>query len=276
VTVTDNVLIVEDEVDWCAIYERAARRHGISTVRIAHDLAGAETLLDEMKFSVAFVDIGLDVYDDRNIDGLRVMEKIRSLQDETSIIVVTGRSGRDVLPIARDALKKYDAFDTVGKVPLEPADISRLLVDGLAAYQKGAGRPAPVNETLAGARTPWEWDDQMLRATGIDGGSTALYRFLERLFGRFLPVVAPIDDAGVTVDAAAAVAHGEYWSRGVGGAVAVLFGPDDAMAAVTKDAEDGREVVGSYPVGPLLNEASAGTVRGAVYALTERRRDGYA
>ena len=82
------------------------------TVKVAEDLAEATALIDEMQFAVAFVDIGLDVANDRNIDGLRVMDKIRSAHDETSIVVVTGRSGQDVLPIAKDAVRRYGAHDS--------------------------------------------------------------------------------------------------------------------------------------------------------------------
>lgn len=35
VTTINNVLIVEDEDDWCAIYERTARREGVSTIKVA-------------------------------------------------------------------------------------------------------------------------------------------------------------------------------------------------------------------------------------------------
>src|SRR5215468_432306 len=103
--ITENVLIVDDEEDWCQIYERAARRQGLSVIEVARNLQQARALLDTMAYAVAFVDIGLDVADDRNIDGLRVMETIRELGDETSILVVTGRIGADVVPITRDAIK---------------------------------------------------------------------------------------------------------------------------------------------------------------------------
>ena len=131
-----NVLIVEDEDEWRKIYERIVSfQFPEQTIKIAKDLAGAERLIDSTKFAVAFVDVGLDITDDHNVDGLRVMQKIRDTGDETSIVVVTGRSGQDVLSIARDAIKKYDAYDTIGKGSIEPSDIKRLLNGGLQAYR---------------------------------------------------------------------------------------------------------------------------------------------
>jgi len=113
-TAARNLLIVEDEPEWCEIYADVAKREGVNSVKIAEDLAQAAALVDEIQFAVAFIDIGLDVGDDRNIDGLRVMDKIRSVKDETSIIVVTGRSGTDVLSI-RDSIMRYNAHRIVGK-----------------------------------------------------------------------------------------------------------------------------------------------------------------
>jgi ActR/RegA family two-component response regulator len=121
-TIGDNLLIVEDDDDWSAIYRRAARSEGLTTVRVAKDLSQLDDALREMTFAVALVDIGLDVADDRNVDGLLALERVRKLGDDTSLIVVTGRSGRDVLPITRDALKKYEAFDAIGLDP--PSEFS--------------------------------------------------------------------------------------------------------------------------------------------------------
>jgi len=71
---TRNLLIVEDDPEWCDIYTRAAAREGMHTVKVATDLTRAAALINELQFAVAFIDIGLDVADDRNIDGLRVMD----------------------------------------------------------------------------------------------------------------------------------------------------------------------------------------------------------
>lgn len=271
---SDSVLIVEDEVDWRAIYERAAKRQGFTTVKTAGDLESAVILLDERKFAVAFVDIGLNIDDDRNVDGLRVMERIRALGDETSIIVVTGRSGADVVSITRDALKKYDAFDAVGKVPIEPADIQRLLVEALKAYKEkeAAGRPA-VQIVLRGAQPPLEWDDHILRLLRISRGAEGLYGFLESLFARFLPVVARPDRSAVVVDSAIGVAHGVYWSRAAGQAVGVVFGQGLGVGTAV---ENHGMLLDANKVGQVLHSATAGEVKGFVYALPELDRHKFA
>lgn len=272
---TERLLIVEDEDDWCAIYERAAKRVGIANIEVAHSRVEAEDRLERMDFAVAFVDIGLDVSDDRNVDGLRVMSKIRELGDRTSIIVVTGRSGRDVLPITRDAIKKYGAFDTVGKVPIEPRDIVMLLRGGVDAYKDAilGARPTRVYEVLRGDLRGWDWDDRMLRATHPTGGLSTLYGFLEALFGQFLPVLPREIGRAVRLHDEARVAFGEYWSRGVGKAVVVCFGGEREMETVVRDARVSRRLFsGSEEVGDILNEHSVGNICGVVFELPRQVR----
>jgi ActR/RegA family two-component response regulator len=274
VTTINNVLIVEDEDDWCAIYERTARREGISTIKVAKTYSEAERLIDAMEFAVAFVDVGLDVSDDRNVDGLRVMEKIRSVGDETSIIVVTGRSGRDVLPIARDAIKKYHAYDAVGKVPLEPRDLRRLLQEGMRAYQKAAtsARPA-VYQVLRGDSPGWKWDEQIMRSTQIGGDARAFYDFLERLFLRFLPAIAWREGEAVRVHDGTRIAYGVFWSRAVGSAVVICFGADREFDAAVEAAQSTGILIGDVQVGAILHTASAVAVHGAVFALSDAKRE---
>lgn len=276
-TTINNVLIVEDEDDWCAIYERTARREGVSTIKVAKTFSEAERLIDAMEFAVAFVDVGLDVSDDRNVDGLRVMEKIRAVGDETSIIVITGRSGRDVLPITRDAIIKYHAYDTVGKVPLEPSDLRRLLQGGMKAYKNSASSERPtVHQVLRGDTPGWKWDDEMMRFTQIRGDVRRLYDFLDRLFLRFLPAIALGKGKAVSVHDASGIAYGVFWSRAVGGAIVTCFGADQEVNKAIESAQStSGALVGDVRAGAVLHTASAGGVHGAVFALSDARRESF-
>ena len=166
--ITVPALVVEDERSWSEVYERALWRVGVDRVEVADTYQSAATAIDAMRFAVAVVDIGLAVDDDRNVDGLRVMEKIRVVGDPTSIIVVTGRSGRDVVPIIRDSIKKFGAYDTIAKNTLVPAElrssstgVSRNTSGPSAATRSGstpryAGRPSRSSGTTDAARCPGE------------------------------------------------------------------------------------------------------------------------
>jgi CheY-like chemotaxis protein len=272
-----NILVVEDEDQWHSLYRRAAGAHGLGdAVKIAKDLATAEQLIEAAKFAVAFVDIGLDISDDRNVDGLRVMEKIRAAGDETSIVVVTGRSGQDALSIARDAMKKYDAYDAVGKSSVKPSDIRRLLEEGLEAYRKAAvvGRRA-ARDALLGAESAMVIDDQVMRATQFRGDVGAFYDFLAELFDQYLPVVPRDDAVRAHIEREMCRVYGEYWSRATGVAVAVCFGARGSLdQAIQADGADSR-LVGKYKVGAPMRRLAGHGIEGAVFELAECRREDF-
>ena len=272
-----NLLIVEDEPEWCDIYASAAEGEGVHAVKIAENLAQAAALVDEMQFAVAFIDIGLDVGDDRNTDGLQVMDKIRSVKDETSIIVVTGRSGTDVLPITRDSIMRYHAHNIAGKGEITPADIEEALKTGLEAFEERNSLSAvPAHTALKGDLESWIWEDQMMRGTSVQEGVQGLHGFLDRLVSEFLPLVPVKPGAAITKDAVTGVMHGAYWSRSVGAAVVVCFADETRAESGIEPAKSGRRLLGIYDVGAPLKEFSAHAVSGAVFALSGASRSSFA
>jgi CheY-like chemotaxis protein len=279
VSAGDNILIVEDEEEWSQVYKRAIEAVGENyTVKIAKDLTAAEDLIGTTKFAVAFVDVGLDVTDDRNVDGLSVMERIRATGDETSIIVVTGRSGQDLLPITRDAIQKYDAYYAVGKRTAEPAELRRLLQGGLEVYRKAveAGSKDAQN-ALRGKSETVSWDDKVERHIGFKGNASEFYRFLNRLVRGYLPVLSKRDGATLDISSTAALVHGVLWSRAVGGAIVVCFGAAPQFDAAVADAEASRRLLATYDVEYPAdrNLKGPGGVKGAVFLSPGYRRDDF-
>jgi CheY-like chemotaxis protein len=274
VGIHENVLIVEDEEEWRGIYARAVGAQGSrQTVKVATDLASAERLIDAAKFAVAFVDIGLDVADDGNVDGVRVMEKIRATDKDTSIVVVTGRSGQDVLQITRDAIKKYGAYDTVGKSTVRPSDIRRLLEGGLEAYRSVAapGRMA-ARDALSGDANPNVWDDRVTRAIGYKGDTGAFYGFLGKLYGEYLPFVPRRDGDRTIVDQERKLVYGGYWSRAIAAAVAICVGASDEFdAAVTAALETLGSDGGVHPI----REMEGPGIKGGVFLMKEHGREAF-
>lgn len=272
-----NLLIVEDEPEWRDIYARAAAREGVHTVKAAKDLAEATALIDEIQFAMAFIDIGLDVGDDRNIDGLQIMDKIRSVKDETSIVVVTGRSGKDVLPITRDSIMRYRAHYILGKVDITPDEIEEQLKTGLKAFEERNSLSAvPAHTVLKGDLESWQWEDQMMRGTSVQGGVRGLHEFLDRLVSEFLPLVPAKPGAAMTKDVATGVMHGTYWSRSIGAAVVICFAATARAELEIEPAKSGQPLLGMYDVGAALSEFSAHGVSGAVFALSGVQRQSFA
>jgi CheY-like chemotaxis protein len=271
---SNAALLVEDERSWSEVYERAARRVGFDAIKAAATYDAAASAVDSVRFAVAIVDIGLRVDDDRNVDGLRVMEKIRAVGDRTGIIVVTGRSGGDVLPIIRDSIKKFNAYDTIAKTTLVPAELRALLGGALREYQLGAvDDKAPLYEALRGDMEQLFWDDMLLGKAVTLGGAAELYRLIESLLGPFVPLL-PGEAGGVRIHEGN-LACGTFWSRGVGMPLVSCFGAPSRVAAALKDVSEEGMLLGRYPVGEMVGEYSSSYARGVIYRLEHRRRSDF-
>jgi len=272
-----SLLIVEDHKDWREFYVRAAQAEGIEIIRIADVLADAESYVEALKFSVAFIDIGLDEKNDQNADGMRVMEKIRALGDQTSIVVVTGRSGRDVLRIAKNVLREYDAYDILAKPDIKPSEIKDLITSGLAKFRERVSEEqATIGDALRGDEPRPYWDDETLRWSGVRDGVHGLYRFLDQLLSAYLPLVPREPSEPLSLDAEVGIAHQAYWSRAIGEAIVVLFGGQVAMADVLGQRRAGEALLGRYAVGERLSDFSGNGVAGAIFALTDAPRGAFA
>jgi ActR/RegA family two-component response regulator len=269
-----NLLIVEDNKEWCDGYLRTASREGFNSIKIAQDLSVARQFIDEMQFAVAFIDVALNVTDDRNVDGLRVMAKIRETGDPTSIVVVTGKIRQDVLSITQ-TIKKYGALDIIRKADIEPQDIRRLLGAGLEAYrQESAAEGLTPVDVLRGVTPAQHWEDQIVRGIPVRDGVAGLKKFLGQLLDEYLPMLPPWSNEPVSVDSETGLAHGAFWSRASGRAVALVFGHESVREESRRSDSSGL-LLGRYSVGPLLKNSTAHGLTGAVFELRDSSREVY-
>jgi ActR/RegA family two-component response regulator len=271
----ENVLIVEDEDEWRGIYERAvSSQRPENTVKVATDLESAEHLIDSAKFAVAFVDVGLDISDDQNVDGLRVMEKIRATGDKTSIVVVTGRSSQDVLDITRDAIMKYGAYYTVRKASVDPAEIRRLLKGGLEEYRSRttSGR-MDARDALRGAADPMKWDYEAIGAADFQGRIDGFYDFLDQLFGEYLPLIPRPGAGHAYIDTENQMIYGSYWSRAIAAGVLICIGAKGKFDHGLEVAFSSADIPGAGGKRAPSKELARQGVKGNVFVIEENRRD---
>jgi len=270
----DSVLVVDDEKSWRDIYEAAAHKVGVSTVRAAATLNDALAEISAKKFSVAVVDIGLDESDDTNIDGLAVLSKIRSVGDETSILVVTGRVGQDLISIISDAIKKYGAQHTMAKSIIEPRSLRTAVEAGLDTYRKTtAGSHLSGYSELRGASDQMIWDDRMMRILGLDARD--LYNFVGKVIGSFMPLAESASGATLGSSKQDGVAHGAFWSRAVGAPIVVLMGREPTVNDVMKDVSDGGRILDTYEVTEVIRTYSESGAMGAVLRLSNNARSDF-
>lgn len=269
----NNVLIVEDEEEWCGVFERAVHAdRQPRTVKVATDQISAEQIIDATKFALAIIDVGLDVSDDRNVDGLNVMGKIRDIGDKTSILVVTGRSGQDALRVARDAIMEYHAYDTVGKSSVVPAKLKELVKQGLDEYkERVTPNRTDAREAIRGDMNPVAWDDQVMRKTGFQGDVIKFYGFLNDLFAEYLPLLPrrqgekepmPTNTASFILE--------EFWSRAIGSAVLIGFGSGNELSKARQAA---LADLGFANSAEPVKELKSHGIEGVVYVVPDRHRE---
>ncbi len=262
-----NVLIVEDEKDWQEIYFRNSQPLHSGAIRATVNLDEAKTAIAEMAFAVAFVDIRLDEDDNENTDGLRVLELLRKTRDHTSAIMVTGKG---TVGITRDALKEFGAYEAMEKAEVEPQLIQKLIAEGTEVRNQLARVEDPAApEVLRGRRTVWDWDSEMLEATGGKGGAEALYQLTEYLAAPLLPLVSGDDGDLMKRQEESGLAMGAFWSRAIGQAVVIGFGQAEPMRAAIEGGEFAR--FADRPVGEVLRERDKAGLVGVVMAQDRPR-----
>jgi ActR/RegA family two-component response regulator len=267
-----NVLVVEDEQEWQGIYMRNTDPLHSGILRTAKDLVETTEAIEEMAFAVAFVDIRLDENDDQNTDGLKVLELLRRSGDHTSAVMLTGYG---TVGITRDALKEFDAYEALEKAEIDPRQIQELVVQGTEERNKLARvEDQEAAAVLRGRRAVWDWDTEMLQATGGKGGAEGLYRHLDYLVSPFLPLVDGADPDRMRMDEQSQLALGTFWSRAVGEAVLIAFGRPETMKAAMDDGRLHNQT--GQPMGQVLREREKGGLAGLVASLPGRERSSFA
>jgi ActR/RegA family two-component response regulator len=267
-----NLLIADGTTEWCDIYERAAAKVGFNKVKVANNLSDAVALIDEVQFSVALLEIGLDIDDDRDLAGLLVMEKIRAAGDETNIVIVTGWRGRDVLPIVRDAIKKYQAYDVLSKATIFPKDLVDIMDSGQRDFETAKAAAPTAAHLVLSANMPLEtWNARILTVADVTGGVKGLHDFVDQLLAPFLPIAASRNEETEILDSSTNVIFGRCWSRPIGRAIAYYFAESKIADKVMKRTKASGSLMEQYEVDEVLDEYSAHGLAGAVFGLTDER-----
>ena len=90
-----NILVVEDRADWQGILYESVLREGY-TPHPATSYEEALNALGTKKFDLAIVDPVLDMGNRFNREGLSVVEKIRKIEPEMPVVIITGSFTRDM------------------------------------------------------------------------------------------------------------------------------------------------------------------------------------
>lgn len=121
-----RILIVDDEANICKILERTLARAGWES-ETAHDGEEALTKISMQAYDLILLDLYMEP-----VDGLQVLERIKQVDPETVVIILTAHGSLDS---AVEALR-LGAFDYLFK-PASPESIQSRVKEGLG-YRKAA------------------------------------------------------------------------------------------------------------------------------------------
>lgn len=107
-----KILIIDDEPDMCWAIEKAMQREGFATISAGGGREGLELFFSE-KPAAVLVDLKMP-----DMDGMEVIKKIREVDSDVPVILITGHGSMDV---AYEALSK----DATGYI-IKPFSMSDL------------------------------------------------------------------------------------------------------------------------------------------------------
>jgi ActR/RegA family two-component response regulator len=265
------VLIVEDTPHYQDIYARAVERQKGLPV-IAHTLERAVMAVKQRAFPVAIVDIRLADRDEKNEDGLKVLQFIRKMADGTNAIVITGYGS---MKIGWEA-HLNSAFATFSKADVALSAIEEAISKAAQKYK----RPFPSEKTRYSEALKerldrsWAWEDRVLRTCAPKGGADGLYRFL----GDFLPDLSPLlqyePKQGCRIVEDRKLAIGIFWSRQIGQPILLAFGRTKPESDQL-DAELVRSFPGIFKLGPSVKETSSNGMYGVARVLQDQGFDSF-
>ncbi len=261
--IVDSVLVVEDEEPWFERHRRLLDALGVKYVWVK-DLDELDQVLDRTEFSVAIIDLCLDVANANDQSGLGAIERIAQISLRTKSILVTGHG---TLSVGREVLKRHGAYDAFEKgAGFDRMALRDAVTSGLVKYaEEWNSTTGPAVSELRGDAEVWEFESRLMAALDPRGGAVTLKTLTDATFRDFMPTKPIREGVGMRVDRESGHAFSDYWSLRVGHAIGLVLESGEAKMgeATLWPAEDSR----------LLRSVSERNIRGRVYELdTPRER----
>ena len=157
-----RLLIADDEEDLVTFLAHRLRKRGID---VTMALSGAEAVsaATELTFDVAVVDLKMP-----DMDGIQVIEQLKSMQPHIEVLMLTGHGGHDTaweagrLQAYRYILKPHDFEDLITLI-IEATEhrrgkMKREFESGLAELMTGSTSPRDIINESEKLRREYEQD----------------------------------------------------------------------------------------------------------------------
>lgn len=230
-----RVLFVEDVDSMRESYLANIRRQNYRADGAAN-LAAAIDAIDKCTYHVAIVDIMLaGPRDTSNRDGLEVLRHIRSLDEGTQTIVLSGQEND--LQLVSDSYAEHKVFSYILKNKVREEGVSFLLQaiqNAVANYPTKSTWNDLVNQ-IAWPIGEALFVSECLRLLEFNGGAGNLLNSLLTSCNPLMPLLVPKQsERALPYDKELDLFRGIFWSKGQGKAVEILVSGKNVSNALEK------------------------------------------
>ena len=263
-----KVLSVEDDKRWQDTIKEITSMLGYD-VEFVTTSKDAMFKLKRSFYHVALLDKRLEEENSENSDGLSIATVIAGLNEGTQIIVYTAYGN---ISDSREAFRKINVMDFIGKdMPL--SEIRDALKNAAEAasqkFIKPTGMPVKILATRGNAL------DEFLSTSASREKSPSraevIETFAKRLLTEFRPLLLDRRDAKLLTLKPAQVLQVRFWSRMLGGPIAVWFGKPNEIKTVLQKTdldEDFRSELNiNHKLSELFDSHNFPEFGGAVFEL---------
>lgn len=225
----NRVLVSEDTDLWQGILARFLAG-AVFELHQARDLAGTIAELQRYYFNAVIVDLALDPIDEYRLDGIETMRTIRTLNEGTQAIVLTGKG---TVELAVAALRDFQVFHFLQKEKIDrPEDLLPVVEEACTrAYRlvRGPGALPPLETFLE----PMDWHR-------LSSKIQVRQNDLKDVFSGLVRSCMPIRFRGKRLKPDFEAEHlftAELWSKWFGKAVRIMVGKrgDSAVSPTGKE-----------------------------------------
>ncbi len=103
---TKYALVLDDMDNWCRVVKMLLEEEGLD-VSLAKNRKEAETMLDELAFDLAVLDVRLVSEEQFNVEGLGLLYEIKKCYPDMKTILMTGHPESIKTPVERLPVDKF-------------------------------------------------------------------------------------------------------------------------------------------------------------------------
>ncbi len=122
-----KILVVDDDISWLRNYEKTLTKTGY-VVFSASEYQGAIDLVERHYFHAAILDVRLVDKDEKNKQGMEILNLISSKQEKTGIFLVTAYPDFEK---SKEAYSKHNILDFVDKQEYDASELLMKLDNGV-------------------------------------------------------------------------------------------------------------------------------------------------